>query len=89
MPLQFVGTLAGKKLGEYQGKKRCHLQFVENKSDGSIGFIEIKMPDNSDHSQYQAGKQYTLPVEYSVVNGDVYFRVATTTAGTTEPPQRP
>lgn len=89
MPFQFVGTLAGKKTGEYQGKRRCHLQFIEKKPDGSIGFVEIKLPDNADHSAYEPNKQYTLPVEYSVVQGDIYWRVATMIAGTTEPPQRP
>ena len=41
MPLQFVGTLAGKKLGEYQGKKRCHLQFIENKAEMVIHVTSI------------------------------------------------
>lgn len=89
MPFTFKGQLVGKKTGEYQGKKRCHLQFMESKADGSVTFVEIKMPDNAEHSQYQQGKTYEVPVEYAIVQGDIYWKVSTTTAGSTEPPQRP
>jgi hypothetical protein len=87
--LTYTGQLAGLRVSEYQGQKRTQLQFVEKKPDGSLGFLEIKVPEGMDASKYRAGEKITVPVEYKLVRDKIYWAVAkeSSVAGTS--PQRP
>lgn len=88
MSLFFKGKLDGKRISTYQGKERCQLQFVQDRGDGSLSFLEIKVPDGVNHTQYQQGKLVEFPVEYSVVEGEVYFRIAKQAAGMSGRPEQ-
>lgn len=87
--LRYTGQLAGLRVSEYQGQKRTQLQFVESKPDGSLGFLEIKVPEGMDTSKFKSGETVTVPVEYKLVRDKIYWAVVkeSSVAGTS--PQRP
>lgn len=74
--LYYRGTLDAKRASTYQGKTRVQLQFIERRDDGAISLMEIKVPDDMDHSAYQEGKNVDVPVDVSVVDNQAYFRVS-------------
>ena len=74
--LTFKGKLDGKKLGTWDGKETCKLQFMQRKEDGSLALLEIKVPENLPHAQFKKGEEVEFPVEISAMDSKVYYRVA-------------
>lgn len=74
--LSYTGQLAGKRASEYQGQTRTQLQFIQKKDDGSLGFLEIKVPDGMDPARFRVGEKITVPVEYKLVRDKIYWAVA-------------
>ena len=74
--LTYTGPLAGKRVSSYQGKDKTQLQFMEKKEDGSLGFLEIKVPEGMDPTQFTVGQKVTVPVEYKLVRDKIYWQVA-------------
>lgn len=72
--LLYRGKVDGVKRREYQGRQRAHLQFVMQGEDGELSFLEIRVPDNM-VDRFKLGQQVEVPVTYSLVNGEVYFKI--------------
>lgn len=75
MTLAFTGQLAGKRVSKYEGKERTYLQFMEPKSDGSVGFLEFRCDEGVDVNRFTPGQKYTVPVEYKLVRDKLYWNV--------------
>jgi hypothetical protein len=75
MALMWKGKIDGKKKRAYQGRERVHLQFVNNTEDGELSFLEIRIPENMNGDVFEIGKEYEFPVTYSLVQGEVYFKI--------------
>lgn len=75
MPLMFHGKIAGVRRGEFDNVPRCTLQFSENKPDGSLDTLNIKVPETVPSAHFDKGQEVTLPVLYSSMNDTVYFRI--------------
>lgn len=73
--LVYKGKIDGIKKREYQGRSRAHLQFVMTNEVGELAFLEIKVPDNMNPDRFKIGAQVEIPVSYSVVQGEVYFKI--------------
>lgn len=76
--LFYKGKIDGIKKREYQGRARAHLQFVITNDVGELAFMEIKVPDSIDPNRFRIGAQCEIPVTYSVVQGEVYFKIPET-----------
>lgn len=76
MALTYSGQLAGKRVSTYEGKQRCQLQFMEQKGDGSVGFMEIRVPDEMSPDQFKVGQNISIPVEYKLVRDKVYWAIS-------------
>lgn len=72
--LLYRGKVDGVKRREYQGRTRAHLQFVMTGEDGELTFLEIRVPDNM-VDRFKVGQQVEIPVTYSLVQGEVYFKI--------------
>lgn len=73
--LIYKGKIDGVKKREYQGKSRAHLQFVMTNEAGELTFLEIKVPDGMSADKFRIGANVDIPVTYSVVQGEVYFKI--------------
>ena len=73
--LVYKGRIDGIKRREFQGRSRAHLQFVMTADTGEIGFLEVKVPDNMPADRFTVGANVEIPVTYSVVQGEVYFKI--------------
>lgn len=76
--LFYKGKIDGIKKREYQGRTRAHLQFVITNEAGELAFMEIKVPDTINPDRFRIGAQCEIPVSYSVVQGEVYFKIPET-----------
>lgn len=72
--LIYRGKIDGIKRREYQGRQRAHLQFVMTNDQGELSFVEVRVPDNMT-DRFNVGQQIEAPLTYSVVNGEVYFKI--------------
>lgn len=77
--LLYRGKVDGIKRREYQGRQRAHLQFVMTGENGELSFLEIRAPDNM-VDRFKVGVEVEVPVTYSLVQGEVYFKVDETRA---------
>lgn len=75
MPLLFKGKIGGIRPKTYEGKTTITLQFVEEKTDGSLVTYDIKVPDNVSPAQFQKGQETTVPVLISTMNNMLYYRI--------------
>lgn len=74
--LVYKGKIDGKRTSTYQGRERAYLQFVMPDETGALKFLEVKVPDNMDHNRFKIGAMAEFPVDYSLVNGEIYFKVS-------------
>lgn len=74
--LLYRGKVEGIKKREYQGKARAHLQFIMANGEGELSFLEIRVPDGFDVSRFKIGSEVEFPVTYSLVNGEIYFKIS-------------
>lgn len=72
--LIYRGRVDGIKKREYQGRTRAHLQFVMTNEAGELTFLEVRVPDNMT-DRFKVGQTVECPVTYSVVQGEVYFKI--------------
>lgn len=72
--LIYRGKIDGVKKREYQGRTRAHLQFVMPSETGELAFLEVRVPDNMT-DRFSVGQTIEAPVTYSVVQGEVYFKI--------------
>ena len=72
--LMYRGKIDGIKKREYQGRTRAHLQFVMSNEAGELAFVEVRVPDSM-ADRFSVGQQIEAPLTYSVVNGEVYFKI--------------
>lgn len=73
--LVYKGKVDGLKKREYQGRTRAHLQFVMTNEGGELTFLEIRIPDSMNPDTFRVGANIEVPVTYSVVQGEVYFKI--------------
>ncbi len=71
----FQGKIAGVRRGEFDNVPRCTLQFSENKPDGSLDTLNIKVPETVPSAHFTKDQNVTLPILYSSMNDKVYFRI--------------
>lgn len=74
MPAFFRGEITGIRTGEYDRKKYAVLQFLEKVDDGSVRFVEVNLPDDTDPAIYKVGQQVDLPIRVSAKDKKIYFR---------------
>lgn len=86
--LTYTGQLQGKRVSTYEGKQRTQLQFIEKKPDGSLGFLEVRVPDGVNADRFTVGENITVPVEYKLVRDKVYWAMTNNTP-TNATPTRP
>jgi len=86
--LIYEGKLDGVRVREYQGDVTHYLQFVEQNGDGSLGFLEIKVPSDVNVTQFEKGKLVRVPVELSAMDGKIYYRVSKHSAGMSGRPEK-
>lgn len=72
--LYYKGKVDGIKKREYQGRTRTHLQFVMTDETGELAFLEVRVPD-AIQNNFTVGQNIEVPVTYSVMNGEVFFKV--------------
>lgn len=73
--LFYRGKIEGIKKREYQGKTRAHLQFVAANEEGELTFLEIRIPDGMDVNRFKLGSDIEVPLQYSLVQGELYFKI--------------
>ena len=73
--LIYTGKISGKRISEYQGKRKVVLQFLQQGFGESLSIFEVKVPDTIDHEPFTKGRMAVLPLAFSVLDNRVYFRV--------------
>lgn len=72
--LKVSGPVIGKRVGVFQGREFCTLQFLGEGMTGEAQFIEVSLPDGADHSTYVKGKEVELPVIVRARDNRVFYR---------------
>lgn len=68
------GTIQAKKI---TGRDNvCTFQFVENKEDGSLDFIEVRMPVGFNHDAYRQGTEVEIPVTVTALMGRIQYKAS-------------
>lgn len=66
------GTIQAKKV---TGRDNvCTFQFVETKEDGSLDFIEVRMPVGFNHDNYKQGTEVEIPVTVTALMGRIVYK---------------
>lgn len=88
--LVYRGKIDDKRVSEWEGKQRCALQFIEKRAgEGGLNLVEISVPDDVDHTQWQVDQVVEVPVEvYVGQDKKVKYRYAKLPAGMLHKPER-
>jgi hypothetical protein len=64
MPICLKGKLVGKSSGtDREGKTYRSLQFLlEREVRGGLDLIDVVLPDNFDHTSFQVGQEFEIPI---------------------------
>lgn len=71
--LTFKGEIAGIKTKTYEGNTTTHYQFLMDNGDNGLELMSVKIT-NQKYLGKNKGDKVELPVLFSCVEGNVYFR---------------
>jgi hypothetical protein len=76
MPLYLKGKLVGKSSGtDREGKPYHSLQFLlEREARGGLDLIDVALPDELDHTSFQVGKEFQIPIRVNAKDARLTYR---------------